>query len=211
MSYYPMFLDLKEKRCVVIGGGNVALRKVNMLLDHSAKIEVVSTEFCEGLEALAKNDIIKVIRRSYETGDLEGMFIVIAATDNRETNERITAEANERGILINVVDTPDLCNFIVPSYVRRGDVTLAISTNGRSPALARKLRTELEKQFGEEYAQLAEVAAEVRSELKQKGIAVSSEKWQDALDLDGLLDLIRSGQKDKVRNRLWYDLGEAVD
>ena len=172
MSYYPVFLDLKGKKCILIGGGSVALRKVNMLLDHDAQVEVVSPEFCDELESLVKSGVIKAERRNYRSGDLEGKFIVIAATDNRETNEQIAAEANQKGILINVVDTPDLCNFIIPSYVRRGDVTLAISTNGKSPALARKIRTKLEKQFGEEYAQLVEIMGEVRSELMKQGIEV---------------------------------------
>ena len=150
--------------------------------------------------------MIKATLKEYKHGDLKGVFVVIAATDDTKTNERIAQEAMERGTLINVVDAPKLSNFIVPSYVRRGDMTIAISTSGKSPALARKIRTELEKKFSEEYAALALLLNEVRSELKQRMIQVPSEAWQQALDLDSLLELLRSGQRDEAKRRLLNSL-----
>jgi len=208
MSYYPIFLDIKNRRCVVIGGGIVALRKIAMLLDHEAQVTVISPQLCPELETLAENTITAVWRE-YETGDLKGAFVVVAATDDQTINEQVATDASEKGILINMVDVPALSNFIVPSYLKRGDLTIAVSTNGKSPALSRKIRTKLEEAFEQEYAQLIAVADEVRTELKTKGIAVSSETWQKALDLDGLLDLIRSGQADQARAKLQESLTEA--
>ncbi len=201
-SYYPIYLDITGKRCVVIGGGDVASRKVDMLLDCGAQVEVISPVLCPELDTKVANGTVKATLKEYKHGDLKGVFVVIAATDELKVNERIAQEAMERGILINVVDAPKLSNFIVPSYMRRGDMTIAISTSGKSPALARKIRTELEKKFSEEYAALALLLSEVRSELKQRMIKVSSEAWQQALDLDMLLELLRSGQRDEAKRRL---------
>ena len=208
MSYYPIFLDIKNKPCVVVGGGSVALRKVNMLLDHEAQVTVISPQLCAELEKMAESTVT-VIRREYQSGDLEEALVVVAATNSQVANEQVTREASEKGKLINVVDVPALSNFIVPSYLRRGDLTVAVSTNGKSPALARKIRTELEEKFGVEYAQLIAVVEEVRAELKSKGITVSAETWQQALDLDSLLDLIGSGQSGQAKLKLTEALEEA--
>ncbi len=209
MSYYPVFLDIKGKRCVVVGGGTVALRKVEMLLDHEAKVTVISPHLCDELEKLEKK--VEIARREYQSGDIEGAFVVVAATDDPAINERVARDAEERGILINVVDVPALSNFIVPSYLRRGGLTVAVSTGGKSPAMARKLRTELETEFGPEYAGLIAVAEEVRSELKEQEIRVSPDTWQQALELDDLLAIIRSGQKDQAKKKLYQNLLEAAD
>ena len=208
MSYYPVFLDIKNKRCVVVGGGTVALRKVEMLLDHEAKVTVISPQLCEELEKLGNK--VEIARREYQSGDIEGAFVIVAATDDPGTNEQIARDAEESGILINVVDVPALSNFIVPSYLKRGDLTIAISTGGKSPAMARKLRTELETEFGPEYAGLIAVAEEVRAELKEQEIRVSPDAWQQALELDDLLAIIRSGQKDRAKKKLYQNLLEAA-
>ncbi|MBI4304097.1 MAG: bifunctional precorrin-2 dehydrogenase/sirohydrochlorin ferrochelatase [Chloroflexi bacterium] len=197
--YYPMFLNITGKSCVVVGGGEVALRKVKILLEHGAKVEVISPELCPELEKLARTDTVKVLQREYRARDLNGAFIAIAATDNDEVNRKVVQEARERTVLLNVVDKPEDCDFIVPSYLRRGDVTIAVSTGGRSPALARKLRTELEKDFGEEYAALALLIDEARTEIKAQGIKVDSDTWQEALDLDLLAGLVRRGDKEKAK------------
>ena len=201
-GYYPVYLDIRGKRCVVVGGGEVALRKVRMLLDHGASVEIVSPELCPDLGQLVDEGQLQVTGREYRPGDLEGAFVVIAATNDASTNEQAAAEATERGILINVVDVPGLSNFIVPSYLRRGAVTVAVSTGGKSPALARRIRRELEKKFGDEYADLSVLVDEVRSELKRQNVSVSAERWQEALDLDALLQLLRSGQRAEAVDRL---------
>ncbi len=208
MSYYPVFLDIKNKQCVVVGGGTVALRKVNMLLDHAAQVTVISPQLCSELDTMAESTI-SLIHREYQSGDLKGAFVVVAATNDPVINEQIAGEASDRGILINIVDVPALSNFIVPSYLRRGDLTIAVSTSGKSPALSRKIRTKLEDAFEQEYADLIAMVEEVRAELKSEDIKVSAEMWQEALDLEGLFDLIRSGQSDQAKAKLKEILGEA--
>ena len=198
-TYFPVFLNVRRKKCVVIGGGQVAFRKVRTLLDCGASVTVISPVLHPDLSELANKKSIQVIRRSYKSGDLKGAFIVIAATDTKETNRKVAKEAGRVGALVNVVDDPEPSDFIVPSLLRRGDLTIAISTGGMSPALARKIRTRLEDSFGEEYALLVSLVEEVRSTLRRKGIRVNAERWQDALDLDFLTQLLRTGQKDKAK------------
>ncbi len=200
--YYPMFIDVRGRKCVVVGGGVVAFRKVNMLRDFDGAVEVVSPEACESLESLAAQGCITLKKKPYASGDLDGASVVIAATDDEETNKRVALDAERLGLPVNVVDVPRLSGFVVPSYVRRGNLTLAISTGGRSPALARKIRTRLEDEFTEEYGALADIAGEVRTQLKQLGVAVSGEGWQEALELPSLLDLLKQGRPDDARRLL---------
>jgi siroheme synthase-like protein len=202
MSYYPIMLDIEGKRCVVVGGGQVALRKVETLLQHGAVVEVISPELCPELEELASNGSVKATLRPYRAGDLQGAAVAIAAADDSETNKSVSREALESGPLVNVVDVPELSSFIVPSALCRGDLTIAVSTNGRSPALSRRIRADLESKFGEEYSQLVSLVEEVRSELKRDGISIPGEAWQDALNLDALLELLRSGRRDEAKKWL---------
>ncbi len=200
--YYPMFLNLSGGSCLVVGGGRVALRKVRMLREFGGDVRVVSPECCPEIEELAAAGKITLERRAYRDGDLAGARLAVAATGDDAVNRAVAAEARRSGVLVNVVDLPELSDFIVPSYVHRGDVTLAISTAGRSPALARKLRSRLEEQFGEEYAALARLVGEVRTEVRQNGAAIDGETWQAALDIDRLVDLIRSGETEKAKAAL---------
>ncbi len=204
--YYPVFLSLSGKRCVIVGGGQVALRKVRTLLEHRANVEVISPELCSGLGQLAESGEIHVLHREYQTGDLRGVFVAIVATNDSETNLKVAKEARRNAVLVNVVDDAENSDFILPSYVRRGDVTIAISTAGRSPALARKIRTRLEKDFGDEYASLALLINEVRARVKHQGIRVDGDAWQEALDLDLLIELLRSGDNEKARAILFSSL-----
>lgn len=198
-DYYPVSLNIKGRKCVVVGGGEVAQRKVKMLLEHGATVTVISPELGPGLVQLAEHGEIEALNREYQTGDLKDSFIVIAATDDSNTNRQIVREAGERAVLVNVVDDAQNSDFIVPSFLRRGDITIAVSTAGCSPALARKIRTGLEKNFGEEYAALAQLLNEMRAELKKKGITVGGDDWQKALDLDRLIELLRKGERGKAR------------
>lgn len=205
-TYYPVFLNLSGKRCVVIGGGQVALRKVRALLEHRASVDVISPELCSELGQLAEREEVRVFNREYRTGDLKGALIAIAATDYSETNLKVAEEAQRNAVLVNVVDDAANSDFITPAYVRRGDVAIAISTSGRSPALARKIRTRLEKYFSNEYASLALLLDEVRAEVKRQGIKVDGNAWQEALDLDLLTDLLRRGDSEKARTILLSNL-----
>jgi len=197
--YYPILLNIQGKKCLVVGGGEVALRKAQMLVEHGANVEIVSPTFCPELNQLVKDGTIQAIHRDYETEDLNDVFLAVAATDNIKTNEKVATEARKIGILVNVVDKPDISDFIVPSYFRRGDIIVAVSTSGRSPALARKIRGELERDFKAEYAQLAVIASEVRNELKQRGITISGDDWQEVLNLNSLIELIRRGKNQEAR------------
>ncbi len=204
--YYPIFLSISGQRCVVVGGGLVALRKVTALLEHGAKVEVISPDLCPELRQMAERRTISLLPRGYASGDLQGAFIAIAATDDDKINRKLSEEARKMGVLVNVVDDRELSDFIVPSYLRRGDITIAVSTAGKSPALARKIRTRLEKEFGVEYASLAPLIDEVRQELKGQGIKINGDAWQEALDLDVLTEMVRGGQGKKAKAILLTDL-----
>jgi precorrin-2 dehydrogenase/sirohydrochlorin ferrochelatase len=199
LASYPMFLNISGKRCVVIGGGQVARRKVRTLLEHGASVEVISPDLCPELNKLVETGEVKVRRRRYQAGDLPGAFLVITASDDSEINRQVVKEAKGKSVLVNATDDPENSDFIAPSSVRRGDMTIAISTTGRSPALARKIRTRLEKEFGDEYASLVNLIAEVRTEVKRRGIKVSGDDWQEALDLDLMLDLLQKGDREKAK------------
>ncbi len=197
-DYYPIFLNLQSKKCVVVGGGEVALRKVRMLLDCGADVIVVSPKPCPEIVKLSEDGLIRLIRRDYETGDLKDAVIAMACTDMKKVNRKVAGEAKKAGVLVNVADDSEPSDFIIPSFFRRGNLTIAVSTSGVSPALARKIRAKLEKSFGEEYGSLLSIIGEVRSTIREKGIIVGVEVWQDALDLDLLIRLAQAGQGEKA-------------
>ena len=149
---YPIFLDLSGRRCVVVGGGEVANRKARKLLQARARVAVISPEIGAELESVAA----EVHRRPYREGDLEGAYLAFAATDSREVNAAVAREANERGVPVNVADRPSEGDFALPSTLRRGRLQVAVSTGGASPTLARRIRDELEEVFGPEWAGIVE-------------------------------------------------------
>ena len=183
----------------MVGGGHVALRKIRALVEYGASVEVISPDPCPELIKLNENGTIRILRRHYRPGDLKKAFIAIAATDNSDINQQVIKEAQSEAVLVNAVDNLENSDFIVPSYVRRGDMTIAVSTAGRSPALARKIRTKLEKELGEEYISLVNLIGEVRTELKRQGIKVSGDDWQEAIDLDLMIDLLKRGDVEKAK------------
>jgi precorrin-2 dehydrogenase/sirohydrochlorin ferrochelatase len=205
-AFYPMFLNIGGKSCVVVGGGQVALRKVKALLEHGASIEVISPDLCPELVELAEGGQIKTSRRHYQPGDLKKALIAIAATDDSDINQQVVKEARSGGVLVNVADNLENSDFILPSYARRGAVTIAVSTAGKSPALARKIRTRLEREFGDEYASLVRLIGEVRGELRRQGIRTSSNDWQESLDLDAMIDFLKKGDVEKARDVLLANL-----
>jgi siroheme synthase-like protein len=199
LAYYPMFLKISGKKCVVVGGGQVARRKVRALLEHGASVEVISPDPCTELIELEEKGRIHILHRHYQSGDLQKAFLAIAATDNRALNRQVVKEAHDRAVLVSVADDPQNSDFILPSYVRRGALTIAVSTGGVSPALARKIRTRLEKDFGDEYASLVRLIGEVRAEVRRGGIKISGDDWQEALDLDLIIDLLKRGDGEKAK------------
>ncbi len=165
MSLFPIFLKLEGHRCLVVGAGKVGEPKIESLLGADAEVIVVAPEAAATVETWAEDGIITWHRRNFATSDLDGAFLVITATSSQEVNEAVFLEAQRRGILCNSVDDPHHCDFFYPAVVRRGDLQLAISTAGHSPALAQRLRTELEKQFGPEYAEWVSELGRVRQQL----------------------------------------------
>jgi len=200
--YYPVALNIAGRQCVVIGGGQVALRKVHMLLEAGARVTIISPNLCPDLIQMAARGEIRTTNREYRTGDLENVFVAIAATDNGETNEQVVTEAREGATLVNVVDDAENSDFIVPAYFRRGSLSIAVSTSGESPALARKIRSRLEKDIPADYSTLVDITSETRAELKKQNIIIDSNGWQEALDIEHLLDLLRMGENEKAKSLL---------
>ncbi len=200
-SYYPVFLDLRGRRCVVIGGGEVANRKVQGLLECSADVTLISPDLIQGLQALVEDGRIRWVPRRYCPGDLKEAFLAIAATDIREVNQAVSAEAAEERVALNVVDDTPLCSFIAPSVVKRGAVTVAISTGGSSPALARRLREALESSDLLRYADLADILSQARAKLKQQGLVVEPDRWQECITLD-LVALVEAGKSLEALDQL---------
>lgn len=209
MSYYPIFVDLKDQGVLVVGGGEVAERKIKNLLTHNCRIYIASPNLTSYLKALVDRGEVRRIDPDSLDESLDTVFMVIAATDDSALNSRIAIKAKERGILINSVDQPRDCTFIMPSIVKAGDLQIAISTAGKSPALAKKIRGELESTFGPEYASFIELLGLLRRELISKGKPSSDNKiiFQRLVN-SPLLELIKEGNIEGVRNALSSVLGE---
>jgi siroheme synthase-like protein len=201
MRYYPIYLDLKGREVLVVGGGAIAEGKALQLVEAGARVTVVSPELTDALGAAVDRGEIIHLSGSFAEADLNGAFLVIGATDDRKVNERIAKAAKERGLLCNVVDQPDLCNFITPALVTRGELQISVSTGGGSPTLTQRVKREVAALIGEEYGVLLELAAEMRAEAKQR--IPDFERRKDALRAfveSDALDLIRAGRRDEARD-----------
>ena len=202
MRYYPICVDMAGRACLVVGGGVVAERKASGLLESGARVTVVSPAITARLEAWAHEGQIRVIRRGYEPGDLADQSLVFVATDDGVVNAAVAADARAAGVLINAADDPAYCDFILPAVLRRGALTVAVSTGGASPALSRAVRDELETHFDrEDYASLLEVAADVRARLRERSAPQPWERWRQALDGE-VRRLVSAGRVDEARARL---------
>lgn len=202
MRYYPIYLNLTGRPAVVIGGGTIAEGKVLGLLEADAQVTLIAPEVTAALRALAAQGKIQWEQRPYRAGDLQDASLAISATDDRGLNKRVWDEAQQRHIPVNVVDDPPYCDFIAPAIVRRGDITLAISTNGKMPALAAHLRRELEKSFGQEYEQLLEITAPLREQLAAQHLDynVRQKLWRKLFEETDIIDLLRAGQTENARS-----------
>jgi uroporphyrin-III C-methyltransferase/precorrin-2 dehydrogenase/sirohydrochlorin ferrochelatase len=215
---YPVSLDLEGRRCVVVGGGTVAEHKVQGLLDAGAAVTVVAGAFTPALHELAARGELDLLERPYARGDLAGAFLTIAATDDGAVNAEVFAEASERKVLCNAVDDVEHCHFAASSIVRRGDLTISVSTGGKAPALAKRLRQNLAAQFGDEWGVLVEVLAQARAAaLEGSGgtrdvdFATWAQRWALALDGD-LAGMVREGRAGEVSEIVRSALaGEAPD
>lgn len=206
MKYYPVCLQIEGRRCLVIGGGKVAERKVRGLLDSGAEVVVVSPELTAGLAQLRTEGLIAWEARGYEADDVAGFFLVMAATDEQAVQDQVQRDANRHNILLNVADVPEKCNFILPALVKRGSLSLAISTSGKSPALAKRLREELQVWLGEEYGLLAEAMGVIRPYVLGWGLAQGdNEKMFQRLVDGAILDFIR--QRDWPGLQAYFERG----
>jgi precorrin-2 dehydrogenase/sirohydrochlorin ferrochelatase len=209
LKYYPVFWDIKDKKCVVVGGGEVAARKAERLLDCGAKVFVISPELSPELAALKEKKLICHIAAVY-TGDLiDGAALIIGATDDDKTNAQISLDARSKGIPVNIVDDPQKCDFILPSLVQRGDLAITIGTGGKSPALARHLREELEAKYGEEYEIFLNILGNLRVKMvKKEGLG---KDWFESLLAAGILDAIKEKNVKRVKKIVQKITGEEVE
>jgi len=182
--YYPAMLNLKNKKCAVIGGGAVALRKCLTLLECEALIKVVSPEFQKEFNGFDTANVL-LINDVFKTLYIEDCFLVIAATGKNDINLEISRYCNENRILVNVADEPELCSFIAPAYLKRGDLVISISTGGKSPALAKKIKEEISKYYPAEYSEYIEIMGLIRTEILKKGYS-SKERRQIITELSEL-------------------------
>ncbi|MCG6881294.1 MAG: bifunctional precorrin-2 dehydrogenase/sirohydrochlorin ferrochelatase [Deltaproteobacteria bacterium] len=212
MSFYPVFVELEGKSVVVVGGGNVAFRKVTALLECGAVIHLAGRVLTPELQEMVEQKEIYFLGNEFEDEFLNGAFMVIAATDDKDLNHHVSTRAREKGVLVNAVDQPPDCDFIVPSILRRGDLLIAISTSGKSPAMARKIRKGLETQFGQEYEAFLAMMGRLRKEVLSLGFSQeeNSRIFQKIVDADLLKDF-SEGFSHKMETCLKNILPEQVN
>jgi len=195
--YYPVFLDLTGRLAVIVGGGAVAERKIRTLVDYGARVRVIAPQVTTWIAEQAETGAVAHEPRGYVRGDLEGAFIAICATDSAEVNAAVFDEAESRGCLVNVVDVPELCSFIVPSIVRRGQLQLAISTGGAAPAVAKRLRKHIDSHVGPEWETYVALLGELRALVMERvpGTEADRKPIFEAVADSDLLDRIAAGER----------------
>jgi siroheme synthase-like protein len=213
-AYYPIQLNIAGKRCVVIGGGEVAARKVVALRAAGGQVRVVSPELTAALEAQAAKGEIEAIRERYGVAHLEGAVLVFAATNDRHVNAKVAADAQHLGLPVNVADSPEESSFVVPAVVRRGDFCLSLSTGGHSPLLAARLCDELESRFGPEYGPLVELLGQMRAYIKTRSQDSARRRCALARLVDAESELrthLRSGHPEAARAQAETIVATALD
>jgi precorrin-2 dehydrogenase/sirohydrochlorin ferrochelatase len=209
LKYYPIFWNIAGKKCVVVGGGEVAERKVKRLLESGAKVFVISPQLTPELTRLNEKNIIAHIAKEYSGEQIYGAALVIGATDDENTNAVISGDARSKGIPVNIVDDPQKCDFILPSLMERGDLAIAIGTGGKSPALARHLREELESKYGNEYEIFLNILGILRTQMaKNSGVG---KDWFSSLLVAGMLDVIKEKDWEKVKVLIKKITGKEVE
>ena len=190
-NYYPIYVQLNEQPCVVIGGGKIAEGKVDGLLAANAKVKIISPELTPHLNDLVKQDQIEYAARNYQVGDLSGAFMVICATDQTDINHQVWQEASANQQLVNVVDDTPRCNFIAPAILRKGDLNIAISTGGKAPALAVRLKERLQEEIGPQYERFLELSGQLREPLARyiPDFETRKKLWYELVDSD-ILELL---------------------
>jgi precorrin-2 dehydrogenase / sirohydrochlorin ferrochelatase len=193
--YYPIYLDIEGRNVIIIGGGNVCTRKAETMMNYGANVTVVSPQLTEEIERWARDGRLRIRRKAYEPGDLDGANIVIASTDHQSVNEQIAADCRARRIPVNVVDVTHLCEFIVPAIIEKNGIQIAISTGGKSPALARTLKEDLQRTIGPEYSEVNELLGSLRPSAKAVlPTDTDRKRFFDAIIARGVLDMFRDGR-----------------
>jgi precorrin-2 dehydrogenase/sirohydrochlorin ferrochelatase len=211
MKTYPLFALIEDRACLVVGGGAVGERKVRDLLAAGAKVTVVSRDLTPGLAELAAQERLVFIQGDFTPKHLDGMMLVVGATDDLMVNQQVSAAAQARGLLVNIVDAPELCTFIVPAQVRRGPLTIAVSTGGASPAMARKVREELEQHFGPDYGRYLQIMQAVRERVlaRRRGHPENQRFFQELVS-GPLQEAIALGDRPRALAILKNILGEIL-
>ena len=194
--YYPIFIDIEDRSVVIIGGGEVCARKAETMMKYGARVTVVSPAFTAEIAQWANDGKLTTREKRYDSADLDGANIVIASTDDTSVNEQIAADCRERRLPVNVVDVTPLCEFIVPAIIDKGSVTLAVSTGGKSPALARTLKEDLQRMIGPEYAEVNDALGTLRESAKRVlPTDVDRKRFFDGIIAKGILDMLRAGNR----------------
>jgi siroheme synthase-like protein len=194
--YYPIYLDIEDRPVLIVGGGEVCARKAETMLKYGGRVTIVSPAFTDEIERWAAAGRVELRRKWYDEADLVGAAIVIASTDDRCVNARVARDCRRRKIPVNVVDVTHLCEFIVPAIIESGSIQVAISTGGKSPALARTLKEDLRRVIGDEYAEVNDVLGTLRPGAKKVlPTDVDRKRFFDGIIAAGILDLLRGGKR----------------
>jgi siroheme synthase-like protein len=194
--YYPIYIDIEDRSVVIVGGGNVCARKAETMMKYGARVTVVSPTFTDEIEQWAANGSLQLRRKHYEPDDLDGAKLVIASTDVQQVNEQVAADCRARNIPVNVVDVTPLCEFIVPAIIEKGSIQIAVSTGGKSPAVARTLKEDLQRLVGPEYTEMNDVLGTLREGAKSVlPTDVDRKRFFDGILAAGVLELLRDGRR----------------
>ena len=204
MGYYAAYLDVTDRTCLVVGGGGAAEDKVRGLLESGARGGVCAESVSDGIQGLETDGRVELRQRGFEASDLEGCLLVIDASGDDASGAEVAAAARARGVLVNVLDRPALCDFIAPALLRRGPLQVAISTAGRSPFMASHLRRRLEREYGAEWGELVEMVGQLRDRLRADGVPLDEQNRAYArIPGSGALELLREGKPEAARLAIW--------
>ena len=194
--YYPIYIDIEDRSVLIVGGGTVCARKAETMMRYGARVTIVSPEITDEIAAWEQAGVLAVQRKMYAESDLEGASMVIASTDDQCVNARVARDCRRRRIPVNVVDVTHLCEFIVPAIIEKGSIQIAVSTGGKSPAIARTLREDLQRMIGPEYAEVNDLLGTLRKSAKEVlPTDVDRKRFFDSIIAAGILDLLREGRR----------------
>ncbi|HIB30579.1 MAG TPA: uroporphyrinogen-III C-methyltransferase [Candidatus Thioglobus sp.] len=212
MNYLPIFIDIKQKPCLVVGGGDIAFRKITLLLKAYAQITCVDRSACQSVKSLADDGKITLIEKDFESSDVNSQVLIISATDDSTLNAQVSKLAHDANIPVNVVDSPDLCSFIMPSIVDRSPIVIAISSAGKAPVLARLIRAKLESTIPNAYGKLAELAGNFREQVKAKFSNIEDRRYFWERVFSGIVaEKVFSGKADEAKADMQKQLDDSTD